>query len=92
MAPIHFPLTLILREKTVEIKSFFKSFINKSHPELNVQMKHRQLKGRLPPLWIYDVENQLPPTLKDLNKPILSNLSVIKYNFFNSVQKLRAGQ
>lgn len=51
-----------------------------------------QLKGRLPHYKLYDVENQLPPTLKGSNRPILSNLSVMKNNFFNRVQGLRDGQ
>lgn len=55
-------------------------------------MKHNAVKRQAAPLQSYDVENQLPPTLKGSNRPTVPNLFGMKYNFFNSVHRLRDSQ
>lgn len=100
MIPIHFHSILILKDKNRKKKrSLFKSFRNHSHPELNIQVKHSAVK-RQTVSQIYKrnghqgiwYRKPTSPTVKGLNRSIISNHPVMNHHFFNSVQRLRDGQ
>lgn len=91
MVPIHFPSILILKEKAVKTKNLFKRFINKSHPELNVQMKH-QAGYPSPSIRVISCRK---PTFLNFKRFKLGNFvksCCDKTQLFNNVHRLRDDQ
>lgn len=63
VVPIHFLSVLILKNSKNK-KSLLKSFMNKSYPESNVQMKHNAVKRQAAPIMVICCRKPTSPDFK----------------------------